>query len=331
MRSRLARVLDELGETVTVPDGRAALDLLRERRFDLVVTDVMMPELDGLGLLKEIRADAVLRTTPVVLLSARAGPEAAAGAIEAGADDYVVKPFTTGELLARCRTSIELAEYRGTEAASRVRSALLAGVSHDMQTPLAVISSTLELLSEGDMSVDASQHLASRARVRTMQLTQLVTQFLDWSRLSMDQPLPVRVTSHDLRDLAEHVASEYDQVHVTGDPHPLPALCDRQRTEQIMHNLVDNAARSALSSVEIRLDAGSDFLVARVVDDGPGISPDILPRLFEAFGPTAGRLGNGLGLHVSREAARAQGGDLVLESSGSEGCVFTLSVPRDAP
>ena len=68
-----------------------------------------------------------------------------------------------------------------------------------------------------------------------------------------------------------------------------------------------------------------------MVDDGPGVSPEVLPRLFEAFGPTAGRLGNGLGLHVSREAARAQGGDLVLESTGPDGCVFALSVPRDTP
>ena len=63
----------------------------------------------------------------------------------------------------------------------------------------------------------------------------------------------------------------------------------------------------------------------------PASARRVLPRLFEAFGPTAGRLGNGLGLHVSREAARAQGGDLVLESTGPDGCVFALSVPRDTP
>ena len=61
------------------------------------------------------------------------------------------------------------------------------------------------------------------------------------------------------------------------------------------------------------------------------ITAEILPRLFEAFGPTTGQLGNGLGLHVSREAARAQGGDLVLESTGPGGCVFALTVPRDTP
>ncbi len=331
MRSRLARILAELGTVTTAPDGRAALDLLRERHVDLVVTDVMMPNLDGLGLLKEIRADALLRSTPVVVLSARAGPEAAAGAIEAGADDYVVKPFTTGELLARCRTSLELAEYRATQAADLSRSALLAGVSHDMQTPLAVISSTLELLSEGGVTTESAKELAARARIRTSQLTQLVTQFLDWSRLNMNEPLPIRITNADLRDVAENVASDYERVLVSGAMRPLPVTCDVQRTEQILHNLVDNAERSARTSVEIRLDAGDDVLLARVVDDGPGVSPEVLPRLFEAFGPTANQLGNGLGLHVSREAARAQGGDLVLESTGPDGCVFTLAVPKDVP
>ena len=273
MRARLSRVLAELGEVVTAPDGRAALDLLRERRFDLVVTDVMMPELDGLGLLKEIRADELLRQY-ARRTALRAGRRRGRGRCHRGRGRRL-----RGEAVHDRRAARAVPDQPGAgrlprrrEAASRVRSALLAGVSHDMQTPLAVISSTLELLSAGDMSVDAAQHIAARARARTLQLTQLVTQFLDWSRLSMNEPLPIRVTSHDLRDLAEHVASEHDQVHVTGDPHPIPAACDRQRTEQILHNLVDNAARSARTSIRIRLDAGETVLVARVIDDGAGIS-----------------------------------------------------------
>ena len=66
-----------------------------------------------------------------------------------------------------------------------------------------------------------------------------------------------------------------------------------------------------------------------MIDDGPGVSPEVLPRLFEAFGPTGERMGNGL--HVSREAARAQGGDLVLESTSPDGCVFALTVSERHP
>ena len=328
VRSRVARLLRSLGHVTTAGDGLAALDVLRSTRVDLVVSDVMMPRLDGLGLLKEIRADEVLRGTPVILLSARAGSEAAAGGIDAGADDYVVKPFTPGELLARCRTSLELAEYRAKAAAGQVRGALLAGVSHDMQTPLAVITTSLGLLGESDLSDEDRTRIARRARARASQLTRLVTQFLDWSRLSMNQPLPIRIEPVDLAVLVRAVASEHDGIRVTGDEVATEIRCDRQRTEQILHNLVENAQRVAATGIEIRLGGDAQDLTVRVVDDGPGVSPTVLARLFEAFGPSTAQKGSGLGLHVSREAARAQGGELLLESTSPEGSVFLLRLPR---
>jgi signal transduction histidine kinase len=328
MRSRIARLLSTLGEVTTAPDGRAALETLRSTHVDLVVSDVMMPRLDGIGLLAAIRGDETLRSTPVVLLSARAGSEAAAGGIDAGADDYVVKPFTPDELLARCRTSLELAEYRARTAASRVRSALLAGVSHDMQTPLAVITTSLGLLGEPDLDDEQRNRIAARARIRASQLTRLVTQFLDWSRLSMNQPLPIRMELVDLVEVVAEVASEHDRISVSADTESAEIWCDRQRTEQILHNLVENAQRVARSGVEIQLDGDEETMTVRIADDGTGVSPEVLPWLFEAFGPSTGGRGNGLGLHVSREAARAQGGTLELESTGAEGSVFTLGIPR---
>ncbi len=329
MRSRVTRVLSTLGQVTTAPDGLEALEVLRSRRVDLVVTDVMMPVLDGLGLLKEIRGDDALRSTPVIMLSARAGSEAAAGAIDAGADDYVVKPFTPGELLARCRTSLELADYRANWAARNARIALLAGVSHDMQTALAVIATSLRLLDQPGIDDEYRQHLTTRAHARVAQLTRLVRQFLDWSRLSLEQPLPVRCELVDLIEVVSQVANEHDRLRVTGDLETAEAWCDRQRTEQILHNLVENAERVARSEVEIQLTGDEDTMAVRVADDGPGVSLDVLPRLFEPFGPTAASTGNGLGLYVSREAAEAQGGTLLLERTDPEGSVFALSIPRE--
>ncbi len=331
VRDRVSRLVATLGKVTTAPDGLAALEVLRSRQVDLVVTDVMMPRLDGLGLLKAIREDDDLRSTPVVLLSARAGPEAAAGAIEAGADDYVVKPFTPGELLARCRTSLELAEYRAESAASHVRSTLLAGVSHDMQTPLAVITTSLDLLAEPGIDEDERAHIAERARIRSAQLTRLVTQFLDWSRLSMNQPLPVRVERLDLVEVLETIAAEHERVRVSGKSASSKSWFDRQRTEQIVHNLVENAQRVARSAIEIQHSRDDDHVTVRVIDDGPGVSAEVLPWLFDAFSPSTASKGSGLGLHVSREAARAQGGELVLESTGPTGTVFALRLPRQRP
>ena len=122
LRAYIARLLTERGYQVAIaPDGEAALEAIRRSRPDLVVTDVMMPRLDGFGLLRAIREDPALRDLPVVVLSARAGEEAKVEGLEAGADDYLAKPFSGRELLARIRANIALARLR-REAAEAIRS-----------------------------------------------------------------------------------------------------------------------------------------------------------------------------------------------------------------
>ncbi|HEX7968068.1 MAG TPA: ATP-binding protein [Stellaceae bacterium] len=112
MRDYVRRLLAPRYEIEVVADGQAALEAARRRRPDLILTDVMMPRLDGFGLLRLLRADAELRHVPVVLLSARAGEEAKVEGLEAGADDYLIKPFSARELLARVSTNLELARAR---------------------------------------------------------------------------------------------------------------------------------------------------------------------------------------------------------------------------
>jgi signal transduction histidine kinase len=104
MRDYVRRLLDDRYDVIAVPDGLAALAAAKEQPPDLVLTDVMMPGLDGFGLLRELRADTRTRTVPVILLSARAGEESAVEGLDAGADDYLAKPFSARELLARVRT-----------------------------------------------------------------------------------------------------------------------------------------------------------------------------------------------------------------------------------
>jgi PAS domain S-box-containing protein len=120
MREYLARLLRTVGYQVTmVTDGQAALDAVRAGSPDLVISDVMMPRLDGLGLVTALRADARTAAVPVLLLSARAGPEASIEGLRAGADDYLVKPFSAAELLARARASLDLARFRNRESQFR--------------------------------------------------------------------------------------------------------------------------------------------------------------------------------------------------------------------
>ena len=114
MRNYLARLLKERYDVVAAPDGQEALRLIREHRPDLVVSDIMMPNLDGLGLMKELRSDPETETLPIILLSARAGEEARVEGLGAGADDYLVKPFSARELLARVSALLTITQLRST-------------------------------------------------------------------------------------------------------------------------------------------------------------------------------------------------------------------------
>jgi PAS domain S-box-containing protein len=120
MLAYVTRLLSSRYEVEAVHDGLAAWEAARRRRPDLILSDIMMPRLDGVGLLRALRSDPSLCEVPVVLLSARAGEDARVEGLEAGADDYVVKPFNARELLARIAANLETARIR-REAANELR------------------------------------------------------------------------------------------------------------------------------------------------------------------------------------------------------------------
>ena len=125
MRDYLEHLLEEEYQVCAVSDGEQALEAARQVRPALILTDVMMPKLDGFGLLKRVRSEPELRNTPVIVLSARAGEESQVEGLQAGADDYLVKPFTARELLARVATHVKIAKARrdSEERESRLRAA----------------------------------------------------------------------------------------------------------------------------------------------------------------------------------------------------------------
>lgn len=112
MREYVGRLLRARWDIEVAPNGRAALESVRRQAPDLVLSDIMMPELDGFGLLRELRADPATRTLPVILLSARAGEESRVEGLGVGADDYLTKPFSQKELLARVDSHLRLARLR---------------------------------------------------------------------------------------------------------------------------------------------------------------------------------------------------------------------------
>ena len=112
MRDYVSRLLAHHYDVEAVADGQIALERIRTDPPDLVLTDVMMPRLDGFGLLRDLRADPATQTIPVIVLSARAGEEARVEGLGAGADDYLIKPFSARELLARVEAHVKMARLR---------------------------------------------------------------------------------------------------------------------------------------------------------------------------------------------------------------------------
>jgi signal transduction histidine kinase/CheY-like chemotaxis protein/anti-sigma regulatory factor (Ser/Thr protein kinase) len=139
MRRHLERICAEHWNVETVGDGRAALAAIRARRPDVLITDVMMPGLDGLGLIAAIRADSKLRNLPVIVLSARAGMEEAGAGLAAGADDYLPKPFRTGDLVNRIAARLHAADR---EQAETRRAALLG----ELAAAVSAAASTRDIL-----------------------------------------------------------------------------------------------------------------------------------------------------------------------------------------
>jgi signal transduction histidine kinase/DNA-binding response OmpR family regulator/serine phosphatase RsbU (regulator of sigma subunit) len=175
VRAYLARLLGQHYAVEAVSDGQAALEAARREPPDLVLADVMMPRLDGFGLLRALRTDPGTQRVPVVLVSARAGEEASVEGLEAGADDYLVKPFSSTELLARVRANLDMAALREEAgrraerharrlseladasvrvAACRAPSDVAAVVAHEAR---AIVSAGSVVVEDGEASAPAAE------------------------------------------------------------------------------------------------------------------------------------------------------------------------------
>jgi signal transduction histidine kinase len=350
MREYLARLLHERGWVVqSVGDGYSALAAAKAQPPDLVLSDVMMPGLDGFALLRALRADSLTAAIPVVLLSARAGEEARIEGAQAGADDYLVKPFGAQELVARIGAQLSLARERAralrvSEAASRAKSDFLAMMSHELRTPLNAIggyASLMEMEVHGPLTDDQRSDLA-RIQQSQRHLLGLINQVLTHSlgrsgtvRYEIAE-LPVHeaiVTAEALVVVQAH-ARNLKYVSCQCEP-TLRVSADREKVQQILLNLLTNAIKFTEPGGEIRTTctADEDSVWISVTDTGIGIEPDKLVMIFEPFVQVDQRLtrpreGVGLGLAISRDLAQGMGGDLTVESAPGNGSTFTLRLAR---
>jgi two-component system, OmpR family, sensor kinase len=225
------------------------------------------------------------------------------------------------------------------EALDRARGAFIANASHELRTPLTALGGYLELLTEGGLTEDERSEFLETMGEQVQRLTKLATDLLDISRLDAGG-FTVAHDEIELGELASDCAREMQAVAtrrgslVIVEPGaPAPALGDEGRVLQVLRVLVDNAVRHTPPGTTVSLHTettpwGASVIVA---DDGPGIPPEVVERVFERFfrGPGAAARGTGLGLAIARELAERMGGRLLV-SSGPAGTRFTLELPGPA-
>ncbi len=348
MRDYLCQLLRDW-EVTTAANGLTALEQARAHPPHIVITDVMMPELDGFGLLRELRRDARTRAVPVLMVSARAGEEARVSGLDAGVDDYIIKPFSARELIARVTSLLNLSrarreaeQLRGlAEAANRTKDEFLAILGHELRNPLAPILTALELMS---LRGDASQKERTVIDRQVRHLIRLVDDLLDVSRIACGK-IELRRQLVDLADVVANAIEatgpllEQRRHQLTVDvPRALWVYGDATRLTQIVGNVLTNAAKYTEPSGNIRIEAHRDnaHIELRVTDSGIGISPEMLSHIFEMFSQERQALdrshgGLGLGLTIVKSLVELHEGTVEALSEGvGKGSEIILRLPAAA-
>jgi signal transduction histidine kinase len=222
------------------------------------------------------------------------------------------------------------------EALERSRAAFIANASHELRTPLTALGGYLELLTEGGLTEDERTEFLETMGEQVERLTRLATDLLDLSRLDAGgftvahEEIELGELAADCAREMQVLASRRGSVVVVDAPELALALGDEGRVLQVLRVLVDNAVRYTPpgSTITLRTEAQPWGASVIVSDDGPGIPPEVLERVFERFfrGPGASARGSGLGLAIARELAERMDGRL-LASSNALGTQFTLELP----
>jgi signal transduction histidine kinase len=348
MRDYVRRLLADHYEVREAADGAAALQMAREEVPDLVLSDIMMPVLDGVGLLRALREDPRTKMVPVILLSARAGEDAAVQGLESGADDYLVKPFAARELLARVRTHLDLARLRRAwanelEQINHELESFSYSVSHDLRAPLRAIDGFSKLLleDEGAALGESARHYLDRICAATGRMSELIDDLLRLSRLTRD---PLRRQSVDLTAVCHEVVEELRrrdperQVNVEIEP-GLTAFADRRLVSIALENLIGNAwkfsGRREGATITVGCQPSGDATEPAffVRDNGAGFDMAYADKLFQPFQRLHDRTefeGTGIGLATVQRVVRRHAGRIWAQGAVEQGATFFFTLEDHA-
>ncbi|MEO5962450.1 MAG: hybrid sensor histidine kinase/response regulator [Thermomonas sp.] len=336
-------LLGRKGYTV-VPahSGAEALAAVAEQAPDLILLDMMMPGMDGFELLAALREIPGLHKVPVVFLTAAQDRDLLLRAFEAGAVDYVTKPFMPEELLARVDAHVGLKLTRDRlERVARERQELVNLVAHDLKNPLSSVLFATEMLQLPDCKPERAPRYVQVIHESATDAVGYIRSYLESQSRATHQEA---TQSADLRAALDWVAQRYEmQLEARGmrlsilvpdsaGQVAIPAMVLRQ----VVENLVSNAMKYAPAGGELELvakAASPGYWRILASDRGPGIPAHLQRELFKPFhrltavDPAAG-LSSGLGLSLAKQIIANAGGNLWYEDRDGGGACFVIELPE---
>ena len=346
----LERLFRHEYHTITAADGDTALRLIDEQDFDLVLLDIMMPEVSGLDVLKAIRQNPRTAELPVILISARLDEADIVTGLSIGANDYITKPFRLAELRARARTQITLKrlqdESRRTidelRAAHEIKDRFFRIASHDLKGPITNLRLITYLVRQQIKDDDKLAELLATAdgNLNTMQV--VINEFLDTAALQSGR-IDLQFTNVAVEPLMADLVDQYHlnalkkQITIDASRIDGTVYADSARLAQAVGNLLSNALKYSPkgSTITLWTESHDDRLRFCICDEGPGVPDDERDRLFTEFGklsarPTDGESSTGLGLWIAKHLTTLQGGEIGVETPESGGSIFWIDMPVSA-
>jgi len=343
-------ILEEEGYQIEIVDnGREALEKIEENPPDLLLLDVMMPEIDGFEVTRRIRQNEKLPFMPILLITAYDQPSVAQG-LDTGADDFIRKPVDFDELLARVRSLLNLKHsVDERDQIARQREDFVSRLTHDLRTPLVAADRMLALFLQGafgELPEGMTEAIAIMVR-SNQNLLEMVNMLLEVYRYEAGRKT-LSMISVDLRQLLAEVIQALSSIAIDKGLQiqsnlnewdaPVEVMGDRLELHRVFTNLIGNAVKfTDTGSVSVYLRApslstashpSSSLVKIEITDTGPGISPEQKETLFQPFWHGKHqRSGSGLGLHLSRQIVMIHQGRIQVESEVGQGSTFIVELP----
>ncbi|MDZ7955499.1 hybrid sensor histidine kinase/response regulator [Nostoc sp. DedQUE09] len=355
-------ILEEEGYTIsTAENGISALAELKASPCDLVLLDLMMPGMDGYEVTKHIRGEMKLpQYIPILLITAHDAPNVAHG-LDLGADDFIRKPVTVDELLARVRSLLRLKHSMDErDEIARQREDFVSRLTHDLRTPLVAADRMLMLFQQGalgTLSPQMQEVITIMAR-SNINLLSMVNTLLEVYRFEAGRK-SLAFQPVNLGQLLDEVTGELSplaqdkklslNLDVTEESSTNTVMGDRLELHRLFTNLIGNAIKFTDSgSITIRFASqrqfnksnqsqfsetsnSVDYIRIEIADTGPGIPPEEQATIFERFRQGSHKSsGSGLGLYLARRIVEAHQGIILLNSELGKGSVFIVLLPTKA-